>query len=113
MFSAVKEVRQRGGFPDWERVSHWLDDDVEAEGPGAEKVKSPAIKNTEIRILDNYEVDPEDSFWDNFPRRSLPDSNKSKIKNFHTTKLTRKITLRGYYLCFKIIHISQSYKNIS
>ena len=73
VFSAVKEARKRGGFPDWERVSHWLDDDVEAEGPGAKTVKSPAIKNPDIRILDSYEVDPEDSFWDNFLRRSLPE----------------------------------------
>ena len=73
MFLAVKEARKRGGFPDWERVSYRLDDDVEAKGPGAENVKSPAIKNPEIRILDSYEVDPEDSFWDNFLRRSLPE----------------------------------------
>ena len=84
MFLAVKEARKRVGFPDWERVSYRLDDDVEAEGPGAEKVKSPAIKNTEIRILDNYEVDPEYSFWENFPRRSLPEqvSSRVNIKNF-------------------------------
>ena len=53
---AVENARKRGGFPDWERVLHWLDDDVEAEGPRAENVKSPAKKNTDIRILDIKQI---------------------------------------------------------
>ena len=56
-----------------------MDDDIQAEDPGKEEVSSPSIKNTEIKILDDYESEPGQEFWDNFPRRELPTEIFSKV----------------------------------
>ena len=60
-------------------VSRWMDDDIQAEDPRKEEVSSPSIKNTEIKILDDYESEPGQEFWDNFPRRELPTEIFSKV----------------------------------
>ena len=37
------------------------------------------IKNPEVPFLENYEIEPADSFWDTFPKFGLPDRAETVI----------------------------------
>ena len=64
--------RRKAGFPEWAKVSRWLDERIGAFRPAATEMKLPEIKNPEIQALEDYEIIPGESFWSSFPRRELP-----------------------------------------
>ena len=70
--SAVRRGRENLGFPEDPILDKWLDCDVKASFPGEESVRMPAIKNSEIPKLDDYVSDPDEKFWEYFPRKELP-----------------------------------------
>ena len=51
------------GFPEWRKVSDWLNKTISAPYPEPETVKLPDIKNPEIPALNDYEGIADDSFW--------------------------------------------------
>ena len=67
------------GFPEWSRVSDWLNKDVTASYPPAPAMMEPEIKNLEVPELESYEVVPEESFWKSFPKRELPDKVTTRV----------------------------------
>ena len=67
------------GFPEWLRVSDWLNKDVTASYPPAPAMMEPEIKNLEVPELESYEVVPEESFWKSFPKRELPDKVTTRV----------------------------------
>ena len=81
-------MRERTGFPEWRKVSDWLNKTVCAPYPEPEIVKLPDIKNPEIPALSCYEGIADDSFWEFFPHRDLPHKAESKV---NVTTLKKKI----------------------
>ena len=81
-------MRERTGFPEWRKVSDWLNKTVSAPYPEPEIVKLPDIKNPEIPALSSYEGIADDSFWEFFPHRDLPQKAESKV---NVTTLKKKI----------------------
>ena len=70
--SGVLNNRRKGGFPEWAKVSQWLDTNIRAPYPAIEQERYPEVKNPEIPVLENYDTIPGDSFWRSFPKRELP-----------------------------------------
>ena len=90
MFSAVKRGRLSRGFPEWEVVGNWLDPAVRASYPDQERTVKCELKNTELQILDSYEGNAPDAFWEKFPKRALPKSVKSKVNVLKLRRLILK-----------------------
>ena len=67
------------GFPEWLRVSDWLNKDISASYPQAPAIPEPEIKNLEIPELESYEKVPGESFWKSFPKRELPDKVTTRV----------------------------------
>ena len=67
------------GFPEWSRVSDWLNKDVSACYPPAPVIAEPEIKNPEIPELESYDTVPEEDFWKSFPKRELPDKVTTRV----------------------------------
>ena len=78
MFS-VQKCRERLGFPELGIADRWLNDKIEASFPDEASAKLCALKNSEIPILEDYECLPDKSFWDNFPKRELPESASTRV----------------------------------
>ncbi len=60
------------GLPDWDTVFYWINPDRQPTVEQRDTEVEMCLKNNEIRILDNYDIEPEDDFWENFPFRNLP-----------------------------------------
>ena len=71
--------RERQGIPEWERVKHWLNPDSSAVYRKEEKAVHAKLENPELATLDNYEVPPREEFWNNFPKRKLPERAETKL----------------------------------
>ena len=80
--------RARLGFPGWNRVWSWLNDELSSVYPPAPEVEKPEIKNPEVPELPSYEGVADDCFWDCFPRRDLPDRISTKV---NVTALRRRV----------------------
>ena len=76
---ALKRGRERSGFPSWDIVCEWLNPDSDTGYPNDEIVGHTEIKNPEVLFLENYEIEPADSFWDTFPKFGLPDRAETVI----------------------------------
>ena len=72
------------GFPKKKIVESWLSEYEMAAYPGEKPVDTCEIKNREIPILRNYEGTADDSFWEKFPKRDIPEnvSTRVDIKKF-------------------------------
>ena len=60
-------------------VCEWLNPDSEVEYPKDEIVGNTEVKNPEVPFLEDYEIEPADSFWDTFPKFGLPDRAETVI----------------------------------
>ena len=56
-----------------------MDSDVTASFPETEVLKVPSTKKPEIPKLNCYRSEPEDSFWNIFPSKSLPEEPETMI----------------------------------
>ena len=77
--SGVLNNRRKGGFPEWAKVSQWLDTNIRAPYPAIEQERYPEVKNPEIPVLENYDTIPGDSFWRSFPKRELPGKVETRV----------------------------------
>ena len=77
--SGVLNNRRKGGFPEWAKVSQWLDTNIRAPYPAIEQERYPEVKNPEIPVLENYDTIPGDSFWRSFPKRELPERVETRV----------------------------------
>ena len=80
--------RARLGFPEWNRVWGWLNDELSAVYPPALDVEIPEIKKPEVPELPSYEEVADDCFWDCFPKRDLPDRVSTKV---NVTAIRRRV----------------------
>ena len=79
------------GIPEnWYIVEDWLDTSVIPEHPGKEKAQEYTIKNKEIPLLQNYSTTPEETFWEKFPVRKLPDSPSTRVNVRNFAKLLKE-----------------------
>ena len=70
--SARDTGKKREGIPDWESVKTWLDPEVSVPFPAEEEKEEIKIENKEIEKLEKYDVKPDESFWEMFPKKDLP-----------------------------------------
>ena len=57
------------------------------EHPGPEKESSYVRKNTEIPVLENYRVAPDEKFWDTFPKLELPGKPSTRVNTKNLRRL--------------------------
>ena len=67
------------GLPEAEKVSFWLNKHERAFCPGKLPVKKSELKNSEIPLLSNYSKSAEESFWNKFPKRGLPEGATTRV----------------------------------
>ena len=80
--------RNRLGFPEWRKVSQWLNKEITAPYPAQEEPRMPDIKNPELPVLDSYDGVANESFWEKFPKKDLPLLAETKV---NVTSLKKKI----------------------
>ena len=73
-----KRVRDLG-LPEAEKVSFWLNKHERAFCPGKLPVKKSELKNSEIPLLSNYSNNADESFWNKFPKRGLPERATTRV----------------------------------
>ena len=71
--------RERLGFPEWRKISAWLDSEISAVYPQPVTEELPELKNKEIPELACYDGFAEESFWEKFPKRELPVRIETKV----------------------------------
>ena len=71
--------RERLGFPEWRKISAWLDSEISAVYPQPISEELPELKNKEIPELACYDGFAEESFWEKFPKRELPVRIETKV----------------------------------
>ncbi len=75
------------GIPqDWCVVEGWLDE-VALALPQTGGIQEPSRKFDSLPILSNYRASPDDSFWENFPKRDLPRKPSTRINSKNLIKL--------------------------
>ena len=87
----MRKRRERIGFPDSDVAEVWINREIGISLPAEPVQKGGEFKNKEVPILDSYEVPPDQSFWDKFPRRELPDSASTRV-NVEALKKHVKLT---------------------
>ncbi len=81
IFLALVNNRKSQGIPEqWFVVDDWLDERKIPPYPKNEEVTLFKKKFENIPTLADYTVIPEDSFWDNFPKRGLPSRPSTRVK---------------------------------
>ena len=60
-------------------MRNWLDESVLATYPDEKPVDICEIKNSEIPILKNYEGTADESFWEQFPKRDIPEKASTQV----------------------------------
>ena len=70
--SAIQKGRDRSGWPGATAAIRWLSPDSRPEFPKDEKAEAFVKKFTNIPTLSTYNTEPDEQFWDNFPKRGLP-----------------------------------------
>ena len=85
------------GFPDSDISNFWLDSSTGVNVPPLGPEKFQDFKNPEIPILDCYEGDAGDVFWEKFPKRELPGhpTTRVNIENFESRVLSVKDKMMG------------------
>ena len=78
-FVLGSRIRERLGFPEWEKISVWLEAEIKAAYPKERLDVNPVIKNKEIPVLESYEEAADSSFWEKFPKRALPKRVETKV----------------------------------
>ena len=86
--SLFESGRNRLGYPEWRKVSQWLNKEITAPYPAQEEHKMPEIKNPELPVLDSYNGVANESFWEKFPKKDLPLLAETKV---NVTSLKKKI----------------------
>jgi hypothetical protein len=68
------------GLPaNWSRVQDWLSFNGPVVIPFEKPAAVPELKWSDIPILNDYRVIPDESFWKDFPKRDLPSTAETKI----------------------------------
>ena len=67
------------GLPEAEKVSFWLNKHERAFCPGKLPVKKSELKNSEIPLLSDYSNSADESFWNKFPKRGLPERATTRV----------------------------------
>ena len=67
------------GFPDKKTTEMWLDPAISTPFPPETLVIMNSLKNSEIPILNNYEISADESFWEKFPKRSVPAKASTRV----------------------------------
>ena len=67
------------GFPENAILDNWLDSSASAVHPEPEVIKNPTLKNVDIPKLNSYRCDPDEAFWDKFPKKDLPCSAETTL----------------------------------
>ena len=88
MASLLGIGRERLGYPEWRKVSQWLNKEITAPYPAREEPKLLGIKNPEIPVLKKYDGIASDTFWEKFPKKDLPLKAETKV---NVTSLKKKI----------------------
>jgi len=79
------------GIPnDWIEVEEWLTNDTFPDYDKEEKTHVYTLKNTCLTKLDSYEKDPENTFWDLFPKRNIPEKAETQVNIVSLEALVRK-----------------------
>ena len=78
-FFSVLRRRDSLGFPDKKTTEMWLDPAISTPFPPKTLVVMNSLKNSEIPILNNYEISADESFWEKFPKRSLPAKASTRV----------------------------------
>ena len=71
-FYSGKIERARLGFPEWRKVSNWLNTELSVVYPLVPNIEELEVKNPEVPELTSYEEEPHDEFLKFFPKRDLP-----------------------------------------
>jgi hypothetical protein len=70
------------GLPsDWKRVENWIYNSTEPAYLKEIDVPTFKKKNTEIPTVSNYDSPPNSSFWNIFPKKSIPFAAESNVKS--------------------------------
>jgi hypothetical protein len=78
--SGLKVQRSDFGLPaNWSRVQDWLSFNGPVVIPFEKPAAVPELKWSNIPILNDYRVIPDESFWKDFPKRDLPSTAETKI----------------------------------
>ena len=67
------------GFPDEKTTEMWLDPAISTPFSPETLVVMNSLKNSEIPFLNNYEISADESFWEKFPKRSLPAKASTRV----------------------------------
>ena len=84
----IERGRRRLGYPEWAKVSDWLNQELSAQYPDQESVLMLDIKNPDIPELHSYDGEADGKFWEAFPRRELPSMVETKV---NVTAFKRRI----------------------
>ena len=81
-FTATVVTRLELGLPsDWKRVENWIYNSTEPAYLKEIDVPTFKKKNTEIPTVSNYDSPPNSSFWNIFPKKSIPFAAESNVKS--------------------------------
>ncbi len=85
--------------PKFERVNCWVSTQF-TDKVSKPKLPIKPIKNTEVPILDNYSKRPNEEFWEQFPKKDIPDSMENEspidVAKFEQLYLSVKEKLNKY-----------------
>ena len=85
-FYSGKIERARLGFPEWRKVSNWLNTELSAVYPPAPIIEEPEVKK--VPELTSYDEEPHEEFWRFFPRRDLPGKVTTRV---NVTALRKRV----------------------
>ena len=83
------------GVPyEWRIIEEWLNPENNITYPAEQETSMFEKKNAEIPKLDRYDVPPDPSFWDNFPKRELPTRPQTRVNHRNLKLLLDKCRSR-------------------